>query len=212
VTRGGLLLALGLAACGPVEAPSEIPAAPSPFDGAPFAAHVVRADVGEGGGFGEDALPWVVTGPPTGGGDAQGSLDVLSLGAGGVVELELGLDVVDGPGADLVVFENAFKGAGLVFSEAGEIALSLDGEEWTTFPCDPTGTVPNGCAGMTPVYATDAASALGDDAGGDAFDLADIGLARARFVRVTDRAPRPLGDDGKAGFDLDAVAVRNAER
>jgi hypothetical protein len=38
-------------------------------------------------------------------------------------------------------------------------------------------------------------------AGGDAFDLADVGLTRARFVRVTDRP------DLATVFDLDAVSI-----
>jgi hypothetical protein len=38
-------------------------------------------------------------------------------------------------------------------------------------------------------------------AGGDPFDLADLGLAAARYVRVTDRP-----GDG-AVFDLDAVSI-----
>jgi len=45
-------------------------------------------------------------------------------------------------------------------------------------------------------------------AGGDAFDLADVGLAEARYVRITDRGD--LG--GLAGvFDLDAVGIVNLE-
>jgi hypothetical protein len=45
-------------------------------------------------------------------------------------------------------------------------------------------------------------------AGGDAFDLADIGLQRARFVRIRDSGENPY--EGTAGgFDLDALAVVN---
>ena len=42
--------------------------------------------------------------------------------------------------------------------------------------------------------------------GGDSFDLADVGLAVARFVRI-DGGPQKMGLAGLAGFDLDAVAA-----
>jgi hypothetical protein len=41
-------------------------------------------------------------------------------------------------------------------------------------------------------------------AGGDPFDLADIGAPLARFVRITDRPDVP------GSFDLDAVGIVNA--
>jgi hypothetical protein len=40
--------------------------------------------------------------------------------------------------------------------------------------------------------------------GGDPFDLAEIGVARARYVRITDRVDQ-VGLSGV--FDLDAVGV-----
>lgn len=210
MTRTALfLLACALSACGPA-APPEPPEAPSPFEGTPFASAVLDVSIGDGGGFGADGLPAIVTGPPKGNGDAQGSLDVVSLGAGGSIVLELGVDVVDGEGADLVVFENAFLGAGLVFSEPGVVAVSDDGESWTPFPCD-VGEPGSMCAGMTPVYADDAESALAEDAGGDRFDLADVGVERARFLRVSDATDGGGAADGKAGFDLDAVAVLHGQ-
>jgi hypothetical protein len=47
-------------------------------------------------------------------------------------------------------------------------------------------------------------------AGGDAFDLAEVGLPRARFVRIRDGGTSDYaGVSG--GFDLDAVAVVNGE-
>jgi hypothetical protein len=181
------------------------------WEGEPFAAEVVRVDIGEGGGFGEAALPGIVLGPPLGAGQTAGSVDVLSLGAGGVIELRLGVDVVDGEGADLIVFENAFEGAGLVFGEPGRLSVSADGESWTDFPCDASAQPPNGCAGYEPVFAQTEEAALDvEGAGGDAFDLALVGVARARFVRITSMVGQANGEDGKAGFDLDAVAVLNA--
>jgi hypothetical protein len=41
--------------------------------------------------------------------------------------------------------------------------------------------------------------------GGNAFDLEDLGLERARYVRITDLATKATANT--AGFDLDAVGV-----
>ena len=49
-----------------------------------------------------------------------------------------------------------------------------------------------------------------DVAGGDAFDLADIGVDSARFVRITDSGFNVAGYGGiTGGFDLDAVCAAN---
>lgn len=176
-----------------------------------FAASIVEYLPGEGAGYGQDRLPDVVLGRPQGGGN-QGSLDVLSLGREGSIVLAFdGRGLVDGPGPDLLVFENPFPG----WSETGVVALSDDGVEWHSFSCDAAdaaGGFP-GCAGVALVWAhpdndidpTDPAVA-----GGDAFDLAALGLARARFVRVTDSGANTY--DGVAGgFDLDAIAIVHGE-
>src|SRR5438309_1685943 len=54
----------------------------------PFADRVVSFNPGAHAGFGQDGLPGVVLGPPRGGGDGMGSLDVLSLGREGTLVLE----------------------------------------------------------------------------------------------------------------------------
>jgi hypothetical protein len=174
--------------------------------GDPWADRVVSFTPGPGAGFGQDKLPQVVLGPPSGGGDMSGSLDVLTLGRAGVIELELtDLIAVDGPGVDLLVFENGFTG----FFETGIVAVSDDGVDWRSFPCAPDAGV-SGCAGTQPVFANPAQGVSGTDpavAGGDGFDLSVVGLTRARYVRITDSGANTGG-----GFDLDAVAVVNAER
>jgi len=76
-----------------------------------------------------------------------------------------------------------------------------------------------GLAGITPTFtgnwtvANDPAvfDAAGNGgvsgAGGDAFDLADVGLTQVRFLRITDGDTR-IGFPGSGeGFDLDAVVV-----
>ncbi|MCS6799586.1 MAG: cell surface protein [Myxococcota bacterium] len=181
--------------------------------GSPFAVAVVRFEPGRNAGFGQDRLPDVVLGPPRGGGEAMGSLHVVSLGVGGLIELELGRDAVDGPGPDLLVFENPFFRAGSTesFAEPGAVALSADGMHWTELPCDPTPPAYTGCAGARPVFANAETNGLDprdpDEAGGDAFDLASVGLERARFVRIRDVGPDRSFGGNAGGFDLDAVAV-----
>ncbi|HWP66239.1 MAG TPA: thrombospondin type 3 repeat-containing protein [Candidatus Limnocylindria bacterium] len=181
------------------------------------------------GGGGHEAA---VLGPPSGGGAFQGSSDTLSLGLGGSILVEFADNtVVNGPGADLIVFENAFLPRGLTtlapFAEPAVVSVSADGHTWRTFPCalDAAPYYP-GCAGVYPVFAVDAVSALVPSttpieqlvgvplakfvppagAGGDAFDLADVGLAAARFVRL-EAGERVPGLDGLGGFDLDAAAA-----
>ncbi|MCA2981928.1 MAG: cell surface protein [Myxococcaceae bacterium] len=180
---------------------------PRPVD--PYADRVVRARLGDGSGFGQDRFPDVVLGPPSGGGLSSGSLDVLSLGRDGVIDLEF-TDVVavDGPGTDLLVFENPFG----TFFETGVVSVSDDGVDWREFPCaasDADGGFP-GCAGTRYVFANPSMGVSATDplaAGGDGFDLAQVGLTRARFVRVRDSGANRFYAAPGGGFDLDAIAV-----
>ncbi len=198
-----------LAACAPPVAGDDA-GAPDAGQGAtsPFAVAVVSFTPGAGAGFGQDAMPGVVLGPPhPGASTSEGSTDVVSLGRGGAIVLELGVAAEDGDGPDLLVFENPFESALGSFFEAGEVAVSDDGATFTAFSCAPDDPAPNGCAGFGVVTAADAAAATDPEAsGGDAFDLAAIGVARARFVRIVDASDGPTGAN-TTGFDLDAVAV-----
>ncbi len=175
----------------------------------PFADAIVDYRPGEGAGFGQDQLPDIVLGAPLGGGET-GSLDVLSLGREGTIILEFtDIGLVDGEGPDLLVFENPFPG----WTELGEVSVSEDGETWLTWPCDTADSAGGnpGCAGVGLVWThpdNDIDPTDADEAGGDAFDLADLGLSSARFVRIRDTGTNSY--DGVAGgFDLDAVAVVN---
>ncbi|MEC7985445.1 MAG: cell surface protein [Myxococcota bacterium] len=180
----------------PCEAPTYTPY--------PFIDSVVDYVPGEGAGFGQDAYPEIIYGPPMGAGENAGSLDVLSLGEGGHIIVSFrDIDIVDGEGADVIVFENTFIG----WAEPAIVYASEDGETWHAWNCDMD--TEEGCAGMTPVLshpdncidATDPSVA-----GGDAFDLADLPIARARYIKIEDAALR-----GPGGFDLDAIAVVNLE-
>ncbi|NMC71527.1 MAG: cell surface protein [Myxococcales bacterium] len=182
----------------------------------PFAVRVVSFAPGPGAGFCAASLPDVVLGPPSGGGAERGSTDVVSLGAGGEIVLELGgAGIVDGPGPDLIVFENAFYAGGdpaRPFAEPGIVAVSADGTTFVEFPCDAAAPPYEGCAGRTPVYAAPGNGIDPADpaaAGGDAFDLADAGVPFARFVRIRDAGLGPAFPD-TAGFDLDAVVAVHA--
>lgn len=177
-----------------------------------FARAVVSVSYGEGQDFGRDHFPdWVLGGPRGGGSGSGATTHVISLGDGGSMILSFGArGFKNGPGPDLIVFENAFYVGGdreTPFMELGRVAVSEDGESWHEFPCDPDTL--EGCAGVSPVLANvdtnDVNPLNAAEAGGDAFDLADVGLTEARYVRVSDVA----GDrDAISGvFDLDAVAV-----
>jgi len=188
---------------------------PAPPTADAFADEALRFVPGDGAGFGQDLFPDVVLGAPTGHSSGAPSADVLSLGNKGFIDLVFTDGcAVDGEGIDLLVFENPFAG----WEETGIVSASEDGEEWSTWPCDAAnvdGGYP-GCAGVEPVYAsadngidpTDPAQA-----GGDRFDLAEIGLTRACYVRIEDSGENRY--DGahstSGGFDLDAIAIVNAE-
>jgi len=202
-------LVLTLAACGPAH-PDAVPVlGGTPVDFAP----------GDGAGFGQGDYPAVVEGPPEGGGDQTGSLDVLSLGAGGTLTFEFpGYVLCDGPGPDVIVFENAFHPGGdpaTTFAEPAFAGVAADATgPFTEWPCDPGAAPFAGCAGITPVYAT---SANGIDpadpasAGGDAFDLADLGLDELPYLRIRDAAlADPPAGATNAGADIDAVVAIHA--
>lgn len=187
--------------------------------GLPYATGVVRFAPGPNAGFGSERFPGNVLGPPRGQGTLAGSLDVLSLGLGGEIVLDLGASaIVDGEGPDFIVFENPFWPGGdrrSVFAELGEVSVSEDSQTWATFPCDPSGTgdgrYPR-CAGWTPTLAYDAFAIVPLDpmrTGGDAFDLGELSVRRARYVRIRDLATR--GESDTAGFDLDAIGVVHHE-
>jgi hypothetical protein len=197
----------------------------------PFVDAVLDTTIGTGGGGGSTTN---VLGPPHGAGPFQGSLHTWSLGLGGSITVAFTDNaIVDGPGVDFTVFENAFLLSGTVtggpYAEPGRVSVSADGAHWIAFPCalDVPPFFP-GCAGVYPVFATEAdpASALTPSttpiadligvpfdgfvpppgSGGDSFDLATVGLLSARFVRI-DAGTQHFGLEGLAGFDLDAIAA-----
>ncbi len=174
-----------------------------------------------------------------GAGLSAGSTDVFSLAVDGPeASLTLGWDgdrVVDGPGVDLVVYENPFAYPGGVFLDPVVVELSSDGLRWVAFPhAGPPAYVPDpaaweGFAGLTPVllheeeHPTDPLDT--SVSGGDGFDLADLpDTAEARRIRSRGAccvrlwsasawedpdtgAPYPL-DPTSNGADIDGVYGR----
>jgi hypothetical protein len=199
-----------------------------PYDGGKLAADrfvtgVVNYSPGPCGGFGSESLPSVVMGPPIGGGLSSGSTDVVSLGNGGSITLSFAPNaIVDGPGADFIVFENPFltnpNDPTTVYAEPGEVSVSDDGTTWTTFACTATAYPYGACAGWHPVLSSPENGISPVDvsaAGGDAFDLKDVGVTQAKYVRIVDKSNESCADPGgsndKNGFDLDAISIVNAQ-
>src|SRR5262245_5739469 len=190
--------------------------------------------------------PGIALGPPGNTTPTNGTLTVLSLGHGGMVVLEfIDNEIVDGPGPDFIVFENAFfctaapaaaSDPWSIFAEPGIFEASADGSVWHTFPYDAAALAEvtqlcsdkaliarlAGLFGITPNFTGnwtlpddmtvfDPASPGGVSGhGGDAFDLATVGLDHAPFLRLVD-PDLPSGLPGAAaGLDVDAVVALNA--
>jgi hypothetical protein len=132
--------------------------------------------------------------------------EVCSIGLDG--EIIVGFRdrvVVDGPGDDLTIYENAFRyNDSLIYAEPAIVSVSRDGIAWTSFPWD--SLTLEGCAGVTPAV-------------GDGFDLATIGVDSIRWIKLTDvtrvildNAEHPFYDPTLTGFDLDAVVSDHTVR
>lgn len=168
---------------------------------------------GSAAGFGQDRYPDVIVGPPRGETTHAGSLDVLSLGKGG--EIIVGFEhegITDKPGADFIVFENVLYELGdetKPYAELAEVSVSSDMQTWHTFPCQRDAYPFSGCAGWhaTLSHPDNGISPFDPDAaGGEAFDLAELGVTEVRAVRLRDLDNAGFGGT-TAGFDLDAIAV-----
>lgn len=162
-----------------------------------FADELVEAPGAHDGVFGD---PTLATNGVRGGGAREGSLDVFSLRPGDQLVLAWrGARVVDGPGDDLVVFENPFEfGDGLTFMDPVLVEVSLDGEGWVAFPHDYLAEDEavyshrredwSGFAGLEPVFLHAEQRPMDPFdpmAGGDRFDLATLeGSEQADRIRA----------------------------
>jgi hypothetical protein len=144
---------------------------------------------------------------------------IVSLGLGGEIVLRFDRHViVDGPGPDFTVFENAFHyklgQRERIYAEPGQVAVSRDGITFTPFPFD--SLTLEGCAGVTPTNG-DKNPTDPTVSGGDSFDLATIGVDSIRYIRIRDvtsmvlnNPSHPFRDLTLSGFDLDAIVAVNA--
>ena len=97
------------------------------------------------------------------------------------------------------------------FAELAVVGVSEDGIIFTEFTCEETEYPFTGCAGWNVVEAIEESGIDPFDpavAGGDQFDLADIGVEQARYIRIRDINDESMGTDS-FGFDLDAISVVN---
>lgn len=135
--------------------------------------------------------------------------DVCSIGLGGVIVVGFrSAVIVDGPGADFTIFENAFRFLGRIYAEPAKVEVSKDGMMWKEFPFDSLTLI--GCAGITPTTGADPFDPA--VSGGDTFDLATVGVDTVRWIRITDVTSiirndpsHPYFDPTLSGFDLDVV-------
>lgn len=133
--------------------------------------------------------------------------DICSIGGDtGYVALGFYPSILNGPGTDFTVFENVLRvitGTDTaVYEEWMEVAASMDGLTWYTFPADTFTGV--GFAGRNFTYGNASNFKDPKQSGGDAFDLSLVGLDSAKYIRVTD-ATHYQGQGMSA--DLDAIAA-----
>ncbi len=206
------------------------PACPPAAQPIPFITEVVSYKIGPGGGYHWKSLPQIVTGPPRGTGTHSGSVDVFSLGQRGHMIVKMGTPILDGDGDDFIVFENVFYAGdnpAQPYQEPGIVSVSQDGISFTSFPCQNKNWQQfyPGCAGVNPVFANSIYHRSIDPtdpktAGGDAFDLDQVGLNCVRFIKIEDATlqeeidPTLLSElneisdrDGDVGFDLEAISA-----
>ena len=141
--------------------------------------------------------------------------DIEAIGLSG--EIIVGFNervLLNGPGADFIIFENAFVNPvnNGIFAEPAIISVSKDGINFIEFPYDKTTL--KGLAGLTPTYG-DKDPFNPDISGGDAFDLDDLGLDFIKFIKIKDTTLIVAGLPKShkywnpefllSGFDLDAI-------
>lgn len=130
---------------------------------------------------------------------------VVSLGVGGAIVLGLkdNKEILNGEGADFLIYENPFPIGKNFWQEYAYISVSKNPSgPWEKFECDPRGSNDNlkGCAGISP--------------NGDRFDLSDLELDSIKYIKIQDTGfnfdlPDAFKTNNQAGFDLDAIKIIN---
>jgi hypothetical protein len=171
-------------------------------------------------------LPEQALGPATGDGT-----DVVSLGNGGSITLTFETPIADGPGPDLVVFENGYNDT---FLELGHVEVSSDAEHFVRFDSAYLGEEPVSQYGAHETTLLEGLAGKYRQGFGGPFDLSllryrprvqagQVDLSRITHVRIvdivgdgTDRDSfgHPIYDPypsvGSGGFDLEAIGVLHA--
>lgn len=180
---------------------------------------VVSFRVGTDGGFGSYAN---VLGAPEGRGGG-----ILSLGSGGQIVVQSDTPILNGPGADFIVYENATM---ILWLEYAEVSVSQDGMRYVPFSCaprtmrvcsgavvfNPPSSTPEGCAGATlagTFPSPEPPGGYSDEqllaGGGVSFDLETVGLDWIRFIKIRDLETQCVLDPpgNTSGFDLEAIGI-----
>lgn len=141
---------------------------------------------------------------------------ILSLGLDG--EIIVGLKnnlIINKPGPDFIIFENAFINQfnNKVYAEPAIVSVSKDGITFFEFPYNVNSLT--GLAGVTPTIGKEDPFNY-PACGGNAFDLSDLNIDSVRFIKISDittqilnNTKHPNYNPTLSGFDLDAVSIIN---
>lgn len=161
----------------------------------------------------------------------------FSLGDGGSITLGFPMSIENGPGTDLVVFENSFAFGGEVFAELAFVEVSSNGVDFARIPS--ISRIDRDLSAFDGIQSDEVYNLAGNFEGGTGFDLDDLVAAAdplvtsgvvdpmdIRHVRIVDvigdRANQSSVDYfghavadpyptafASGGFDLTGVAVMN---
>ncbi len=172
-----------------------------------------------------ESFPMNIFGPPSALAKytvpASDPKDICSIGMDGeIIVANKSHFIIDGPGPDFTIFENAFMrlADSMIFAEPGIVSVSENGIDFIEFPYDTISL--DGCAGVGPTNGDkDPFNPI--ESGGNSFDLASIGLTKAKYIKIKD-ITRVVTYDTQhkyysplfivSGFDLDAVAIINSSK
>ena len=147
------------------------------------------------------------------------SFDIVSLGRAGRITMIFSPPIQNGAGWDFAVFENSFSDT---FLELAYVEASANGIDFFRFDND--SLTPNPVGGFGSVDTTNVQGLAGKyrQAFGTPFDLDDVALASATYIRIIDIVGNgtnvdtsgdviydPFPTANSTGFDLEAIGVSN---
>ncbi len=154
-------------------------------------------------------------------GPADGNnFDVVSLGDGGKITYTFDLPIANSEGYDFAVFDNSFSDTWI---ELAWVEVSNDGDTWHRFPNISLTPDPIGSWGAIDPTNIDGFAGKYRVGYGTPFDLEDVELSKARYVRIVDIIgdgnaldsegnsiydPYPQSEGG-VGFEVEAIGVMN---